>query len=81
MSIWYLLLFVVIATGILYIVNWMKNGTPDTGIHLLPYVSALLFGGVLAYFIKQPVAQAILLILTVFSVGFIIKGITIWASK
>lgn len=73
---WNLLLFVIIGAAIVFLVDWVKAGKDFKPAANIPwYVLSVFCGGVLAYFIKEPIVQKLLLIGAVVAFIHIFKGI------
>lgn len=79
MNFWYLLLFVFIGIVIIYLVEWAKYKVRPT--NYVSYGLSFLIGGIAAYFIKEPVTQALLMIGVGISSLWIIKGLTKVSGK
>lgn len=73
---WNLLLFVLIGAVIMFLVDFVKEGKKFNPAENLPWYALSVFVcGVLAYFIKEPIVQKLLLVGAVIAFIHIFKGI------
>lgn len=73
---WNLILFVLLGAALMFLVDWVKAGKDFKPAANLPWYALSVFAcGVLAYFIKEPIVQKLLLVGAVIAFVHIFKGI------
>lgn len=74
MNFWYLLLFVILGNAIMFLMDWVALKRLPTD--KIPYYGiAILLGGLMAYFIRVPAIQALIMVVLAVGILRIIRGV------